>query len=96
MEYKRVDYKIDNNIESSDNDIVEALIIDIKFSSSSQLDQENININIFITFYKIIYQAKLITANIMTKRKLCHAFQKLININMVNMKILDWVKQDKS
>lgn len=42
-------------------------MIDVKFSLTSQLDLENINIYIFITFCEIIHQAKTMTANVMAK-----------------------------
>lgn len=59
-------YKIDDDIEDLDK-TAKTLIINIRFLLPSNLDQENININIFITFFETIYQAKKMTANAMTK-----------------------------
>lgn len=39
-------------------------MIDIGFSSSSPLDQENVNTDTFITFFGIIYSAKTIITNL--------------------------------
>ncbi len=39
----------------------EALMIDVEFSSPSNLDQENVNTNTFINSFGTIYQAKTMT-----------------------------------
>ncbi len=60
-EYKKVDDEIDDDIEDID-EAAEALMIDVGFSSPSILDQENVNINTFITSLRTIHQAETMTA----------------------------------
>ena len=50
-------------MESID-DIIEALIIDIGFSSPSLLNQDNLNTKTFITSFGIIHSAKIITTDL--------------------------------
>lgn len=49
--YEKVDYEKNNDLKSND-DIVKVLMIDIEFLLPFLLDQENINIDNFITFLK--------------------------------------------
>lgn len=53
MEYERIDHNIDHDTESI-NDIIEILMINVRFSLFFQLDLDNININIFIISFGII------------------------------------------
>ncbi len=59
-EYEGVDYEIDDNIEDIDK-AEEALIINVGFSSPSNFDQENVNINTFITSFETIHQTETMT-----------------------------------
>lgn len=52
--YKKVNYEIDDNIKSIDY-ATKTLIIDIGSLSSPPLDYEDVNTNILITFFGIIY-----------------------------------------
>lgn len=45
------------------DDVAEALKIDIEFSSPSLLNQQNLNIIIFITFFEKIHLVKTIITN---------------------------------
>ena len=56
-EYKRVDYEIDDEIEDID-EAAEALMIDFRFPSPSNIDQANVNTNTFITSFGTIHQAE--------------------------------------
>lgn len=53
----------DNDSKSID-DTIEVLIIDIKFLLSFPLNQENLNIETFITSFRIIHLAKTMTTNL--------------------------------
>ena len=55
-ENERVDHKSNDDTESINN-LREALIIDIEYSSPSLLDQENLNTDTFITSFEIINSA---------------------------------------
>lgn len=61
-EYKKVDYKRDNNMENI-NDTAKALMIDIRFSSPPLFNQESVNIDIFITSFRTINSAKRMIIN---------------------------------
>ena len=50
MKHERQDHEMDNNTESI-NDAIKALMIDVRFLSPSLLDQDNINMVIFIIFF---------------------------------------------
>lgn len=50
-------------MESID-DVAEALIIDVRFSSLFLLNQENLNIDTFITSFKTIHLAKIIITDL--------------------------------
>ena len=54
---------MDNDIKNI-NDTIEALMIDVRFSSPSLLDQNNVNTDIFITSFKIIHSDKIITTDL--------------------------------
>lgn len=54
---------MDDDIKSM-NKAAKALLINIGFSLSSILDQENINTDIFITFFEIIHLAMIIIMNL--------------------------------
>lgn len=54
---------MDDDIKSID-EALKALMIDIGCSSYFPLDQENINIDIFITLFGTIYWTKTVTTNL--------------------------------
>lgn len=85
IENKGVDYEIDADIKEIDK-TVEALMIDIRFLSPSDLDKENVDKNTFITSFMIIHQVETMTTNTITKAKLCYTLEELINTNTVKMK----------
>lgn len=62
-EHERVDHKMGNNTKSI-NDVADALMIDIEFLLSSPLDQDNVNMDIFITFFETIHSAKIIITDL--------------------------------
>ena len=54
---------MDNDIESTD-DIAKALMIDVRFSLLFSLDQKTVNTDTFITSFRKIHSAKIISTNL--------------------------------
>ena len=77
-EYEEIDHEMDDDTKSID-DIAEALMIDMRFSSLSSLNQDNVNTDIFITSFGIIYSAKTITSDLVN-----HSFEYAIIGNNPN------------
>lgn len=61
-------------------DVVKALIIDVRFLLPSPLNQENLNIDIFITSFETIYLTKIIITNFAN-----HFFEYVIIGNNANL-----------
>lgn len=63
IKYEEVDHKLDDETKSTNN-IAKALMIDIEFSSLFPLNQNNVNIETFITSFGTLYLAKTIITDL--------------------------------
>lgn len=62
------------------NDVAKVLMINVKFLSPPLLNQENLNINTFIIFFKIIHLTKIITTDLEN-----YLFDHIINRNNLEL-----------